>query len=530
MLPEDILDEVPALSGVIGLFKRLTDDPGGAVMLAARAGEVADSMSRQTVREAIDHDAVLADGLVLQLWKSHFGWEDLAATIETTRSVVGCAPGNHHEHRPTLVLSPERQAWLMNELAMAEIWAGELDRASIHIDEAIIGAQAARNEGLLAMAWARRSLAALLGGNARVAGEAAEEAIEHAGRLDAPDCPYTVGAELVLCWVSLVQLDLERTRERRTALRDVTGAQSGQTLLQTLRRLLDAWLLCDEQDADAARQLLTDPIGTSSQPPEFLSRMLASIRWWAATSLDDPASQQEEIAALAAAGFDDDVQLLSAIGLVRAGDHPGALEAVDRTIGHWGHPAVLVAAQAVRTAALLQRGEHDAARAALVDLLSRAARHDLVAPASLGMLAGPAFISLLADEANRSGAHPFAETVLTSIEKYLSSRTARLESANVPAKESAPTVPSPRRGDHEDTATKHHDTTTVVVNGVAVTLTLRELDVLQQLALGSSYNEIGLALYITENTVKTHLASLYRKLAVERKSAALRVARELGLL
>jgi len=43
-------------------------------------------------------------------------------------------------------------------------------------------------------------------------------------------------------------------------------------------------------------------------------------------------------------------------------------------------------------------------------------------------------------------------------------------------------------------------------------------------------HEIGLALYITENTVKTHLASLYRKLGVERKSAALRVARELGLL
>ena len=39
---------------------------------------------------------------------------------------------------------------------------------------------------------------------------------------------------------------------------------------------------------------------------------------------------------------------------------------------------------------------------------------------------------------------------------------------------------------------------------------------LEQLALGSSYHEIGLALYITENTVKTHLASLYRKLGVER--------------
>ena len=48
--------------------------------------------------------------------------------------------------------------------------------------------------------------------------------------------------------------------------------------------------------------------------------------------------------------------------------------------------------------------------------------------------------------------------------------------------------------------------------------------------LGGADHEIGVALFITENTVKTHLASLYRKLGVERRSAALRTARELDLL
>jgi DNA-binding CsgD family transcriptional regulator len=61
-------------------------------------------------------------------------------------------------------------------------------------------------------------------------------------------------------------------------------------------------------------------------------------------------------------------------------------------------------------------------------------------------------------------------------------------------------------------------------------LTAREADVLDQLALGSSYTEIAQALYITENTVKTHLMSLYRKLGVEKRSAALRVARTVGLI
>ena len=68
------------------------------------------------------------------------------------------------------------------------------------------------------------------------------------------------------------------------------------------------------------------------------------------------------------------------------------------------------------------------------------------------------------------------------------------------------------------------------LDGIPVRLTAREADVLVQLALGSSYAEIGTALFITENTVKTHLASIYRKLGVDKRSAALRVARDIGLL
>ena len=69
-----------------------------------------------------------------------------------------------------------------------------------------------------------------------------------------------------------------------------------------------------------------------------------------------------------------------------------------------------------------------------------------------------------------------------------------------------------------------------VLDGFPVRLTARESDVLDELALGGSYAEIGQALFITENTVKTHLAALYRKLGVDKRSAALRVARSVGLL
>ncbi|MFE0516792.1 LuxR C-terminal-related transcriptional regulator, partial [Streptomyces sp. NPDC058964] len=58
----------------------------------------------------------------------------------------------------------------------------------------------------------------------------------------------------------------------------------------------------------------------------------------------------------------------------------------------------------------------------------------------------------------------------------------------------------------------------------------RERDVLQRLAQMMSTEEIAADLYVSVNTVKTHLKSVYRKLAVNRRGDAVRRARELGLL
>ncbi|WP_247197684.1 LuxR C-terminal-related transcriptional regulator [Streptomyces sp. GESEQ-35] len=58
----------------------------------------------------------------------------------------------------------------------------------------------------------------------------------------------------------------------------------------------------------------------------------------------------------------------------------------------------------------------------------------------------------------------------------------------------------------------------------------RERDVLQRLAQMMSTEDIAADLYVSVNTVKTHLKSVYRKLAVNRRNDAVRRARELGLL
>ncbi|WP_055697040.1 LuxR family transcriptional regulator [Streptomyces silaceus] len=61
-------------------------------------------------------------------------------------------------------------------------------------------------------------------------------------------------------------------------------------------------------------------------------------------------------------------------------------------------------------------------------------------------------------------------------------------------------------------------------------LSARERDVLSRLAQMMTTEEIAEELYLSVNTVKTHLKSVYRKLAVTRRSAAVRRARELELL
>ncbi|MFE0256690.1 LuxR C-terminal-related transcriptional regulator [Streptomyces sp. NPDC059010] len=61
-------------------------------------------------------------------------------------------------------------------------------------------------------------------------------------------------------------------------------------------------------------------------------------------------------------------------------------------------------------------------------------------------------------------------------------------------------------------------------------LSAREHDVLRRLAQMMTTEEIAADLYLSVNTVKTHLKGVYRKLAVTRRSAAVRRARELELL
>ena len=61
-------------------------------------------------------------------------------------------------------------------------------------------------------------------------------------------------------------------------------------------------------------------------------------------------------------------------------------------------------------------------------------------------------------------------------------------------------------------------------------LTPRELEVLQLIASGLSNREIGESIFVSENTVKTHLSRVFEKLGAQRRTQAIEIARKQRLI
>ncbi len=61
-------------------------------------------------------------------------------------------------------------------------------------------------------------------------------------------------------------------------------------------------------------------------------------------------------------------------------------------------------------------------------------------------------------------------------------------------------------------------------------ITRRELEILELIAQGMSNREIADKLYVSENTVKTHSSRVFDKLGARRRTQAVQMGKEFGLL
>jgi DNA-binding CsgD family transcriptional regulator len=61
-------------------------------------------------------------------------------------------------------------------------------------------------------------------------------------------------------------------------------------------------------------------------------------------------------------------------------------------------------------------------------------------------------------------------------------------------------------------------------------ITRRELEILELIAKGLSNREIAGKLFVSENTIKTHTSRVFDKLGARRRTQAVQLGKELGLL
>ncbi|HEY8412026.1 MAG TPA: LuxR C-terminal-related transcriptional regulator [Pyrinomonadaceae bacterium] len=61
-------------------------------------------------------------------------------------------------------------------------------------------------------------------------------------------------------------------------------------------------------------------------------------------------------------------------------------------------------------------------------------------------------------------------------------------------------------------------------------ITKRELEILELIAQGLSNREIAEKLFVSENTVKTHSSRLFDKLSAKRRTQAVQIGKEIGLI
>ena len=87
-----------------------------------------------------------------------------------------------------------------------------------------------------------------------------------------------------------------------------------------------------------------------------------------------------------------------------------------------------------------------------------------------------------------------------------------------------------RWGTHEQLAEQVTGRHRAQPRSVAEVLTSRELEVLVELPTLRTVDEIAQSMFVSVNTLKTHLRSVYRKLGVTSRRDAVAAARERGLL
>ncbi|WP_309504772.1 MULTISPECIES: LuxR C-terminal-related transcriptional regulator [Nocardioides] len=447
-----------------------------------------------------DGEALLA---MLELWQARYGWRESVPALERAARVLGCRHDEEVSAHDLAGMSPTAAAWLSLELSAFEIWLGQVALAGVHVQDVIMYAEQVDHPVLTRGALAQRAVLEMVTGGYQNAVESAERAM----RVHVPGSggagKATARAHLARGWGLLMELRLDEAEAAVDAF-EATPHGLRDPLLRAFGRLLQACVLTATGNAEAARRLLDGRGEVPELLPRHIARVDRLVRLPIAVTMGDLGMVTGLADSMRDLGLESEVRLSEAVQAALAGDEQRATrELADLVLATVHAPASVALPAAVCHVAMLQRmgtpSSVETARDLVPDLLTRAAPQRLLWILSIGRMLSPSFADLFVAEAARPEAHPFAATAVEAM-------------ARLPLR-----YPDVGRGRDASGQTRF-------------VLTARELEVLQQLALGGGNADLARALFVSENTVKTHLASIYRKLDVDRRVDALRVARTHGLL
>jgi len=443
----------------------------------------------------------------VRLWRALLGLEPIYAAIGAAKRVS--VASREHTSIPDSIDSA--MPILLNDLGVAQSWLGDLAEAEANLTLAV---GLSRSRGLHTFAinsLTHLALTEFMAGREHACVELAREAMSLAETHTGARLRFTpYRASLGLLLGQLVDLP---------APADPSGlAERGQSIhsadlsVQFWSRMRDARLELMAGSAAAAEQVLETPAAyaelvEANLPDHLHAAMLVERAFLAALSSDRGSLRMlaRQLDALHALG---EAALVEGLLADLEGDRRRAASSFETAAADavYSQPPTRALALACQAQLLDALGEPEAA----MELLAVAATETEVRRNAVPFLGW-----------TRQGTP--MRILLPRLGETSSSRWVR------EINETLADVPEVMNTFRASTPTPR-ERQTASDSVVRPLLSPREREVLGELARGATYADIAASLFVSENTVKTHVSSLYGKLAVSRRSEALAVARSLHLL
>ena len=404
-----------------------------------------------------------------------------------------------------LARHPELRAQVLSGRGAVEFWSGDLDASAAALDTGAAAARAAQGEHERADCLGQLALVEALSGRLNRAAALAAEAAPASGEDGLPD-PFSPAVEVALACVHTERNELSSARGRLKRADEALRARPDR-LLSAAACLVAARRSLAEGRPGAASQFVGRGRHGWSPPPWLDRRLtLAESRGCAARS---DIRSAVDMAASAGSGSRLDAAVALARAWLAAGDPDAARHAL-ASVAPGAQPPDWIRLERMLVDAQLSyaRDDRGRGRRALEHALRLGEPELLRLPFALER----AWIRpvLRRDPDLAQAYRQLLEPDLVSPATIAAGQPAAGPPAGQPAAAQLPAgQPAPL---------------------IVERLSEREREVLRHVSVMLSTAEIAAEMYISVNTVKTHLKSIYRKLAATQRGEAVRRARELELL